>query len=193
MAISQFPLKKTVNPEEDLPTGILEDVPVENNDLPPQNDIAQADATIDELMVGENEDFSLDLFEPNPNSQVGFSQDNRRFQRYLMRWQAILLSPSSKSVILQSVTQDISKGGASVLSDQNILLKSKLPAIMQLIIPPFRVGDSTKVIEIPCYMVHVYLDSTYQQFRIGIEFSDMDHTTQVILNAALAEHTPSLL
>ncbi|TSA50068.1 MAG: PilZ domain-containing protein [Nitrosomonadales bacterium] len=105
-----------------------------------------------------------------------------------MFWPAAIYSvdPANSAAILHGTTCEVSKNGAAILSDKNILLESITPAVMQMTIPPFSLGQQAKTIEFPCCMVYSYLSSRHSKFKVGVDFLELSKDSKVLLDQALS-------
>lgn len=85
-------------------------------------------------------------------------------------------------------THDLSIGGASVYSDNNILVKQ--PVDVMLALPRLSSKQSEKIIEIHCQMLYTVLIYNHHQFRIGLHFLRFMENGRSLLEDCLSNRTP---
>lgn len=116
------------------------------------------------------------------------SLDNRQHPRFKLYWNVTVIpkSKGDKPIIISGQTCEISKGGMSMLSEANLVVTSKMHATATLTIPSLKAGQLSKTIDIPCLIVHSYLDNAFGKFRLGLDFMEMEQETRIVLEKSLA-------
>lgn len=113
----------------------------------------------------------------------------RKYPRYRVHCRtAIVRESGGQSELFYGRTHDLSIDGASVYSDNNILIKE--PVNVLLAIPPHRANQGEAIIEIHCQMLYTVLLSNHHQFRIGLRFIKFKENGRSLLEAHLSNRSP---
>ena len=113
----------------------------------------------------------------------------RKYPRYRVHCRvAIVRESGGQSELFYWRTHDLSLDGASIYSDNNILIKEPVNAL--LAIPPHRVNQGETIIEVHCQMLYTVLLSNHHQFRIGLHFLKFKENGRGLLEAHLSNRVP---
>jgi len=83
---------------------------------------------------------------------------------------------------------DISKGGVSVKSDDNLFFHN--PVLVMLSVPPLVPNGKVTVIKVHSRIVYTVLSSSAQQFRSGFQFLKFEGEGRKELEERLAKTNP---
>lgn len=114
---------------------------------------------------------------------------HRKYPRYRVHCRvAIVRESGGRSELFHGRTHDLSIDGASVYSDNNILVKE--PVNVLLAIPPHGSKQSEQIIEVHCQMLYTVLVSNHHKFRIGLHFLHFKENGRSLLEALLSNRAP---
>lgn len=103
---------------------------------------------------------------------------------------AIINSSNGKDEFFNGNTLDISIGGASILSGDNIFIEGVVTMFIR--VPPYVASKKESTIEVQCRMTSTVLTSDHHHFRIGLQFVSFKGNGQDLLAADLSHRTPLL-
>jgi c-di-GMP-binding flagellar brake protein YcgR len=96
-------------------------------------------------------------------------KDKRESPRYPTQWKvAVVFDEDEQRPTFHGVTNEISLGGLSLLTDHNIFAEN--PVTLLLAIPPLHNGARQKIVEIRARMVYTVHSAGHDRFRIGLHF-----------------------
>lgn len=95
--------------------------------------------------------------------------EHRSHPRYRVDWRVAIVNEEGESRdIFYGRAYDVSLGGVSVLSDDNLFFTNSV--VVLLCLPPLLPNGKVKVVEAHSRIVYTVLGASIQQFRIGIQF-----------------------
>lgn len=95
--------------------------------------------------------------------------EHRAHPRYRVDWRVAIVNEEGKNRdIFYSRAYDVSLGGVSVLSDDNLFFDNAV--VVLLCLPPQLPNGKVKIVEAHSRIVYTVLGASIQQFRIGIQF-----------------------
>lgn len=97
--------------------------------------------------------------------------EHRSHPRYRVDWRVAIVNEEGENRdIFYSRAYDVSLGGVSVLSDDNLFFANSV--VVLLCLPPLIPNGKVKIVEAHSRIVYTVLGASIQQFRIGIQFID---------------------
>lgn len=113
----------------------------------------------------------------------------RKYPRYRVHCRVTIVRENGgKSELFHGRTHDLSIDGASVYSDNNILIKE--PVNILLATPSYNADQDETIIEIHCRMLYTVLLHNHHQFRIGLHFLRFKDNGRKLLEGYLSDRTP---
>lgn len=117
--------------------------------------------------------------------------DKRTQPRYLLRWRAALvLDERTASAAIEGKTHDLSVGGATVLTHQQV--RDVGSATLLLAPPPLLCGQPQKIIVVQARLVYSVHSDAHMCFRTGLQFLRFEECGQRLLEERLVHHVPAL-
>lgn len=111
--------------------------------------------------------------------------EHRSHPRYRVDWRvAIVNEEGANRDIFYSRAYDVSLGGVSVLSDDNLFFDNAV--VVLLCLPPLLPNGRVKIVEAHSRIVYTVLGASIQQFRLGIQFIKFKDDGQKVLHDHLA-------
>ncbi len=111
--------------------------------------------------------------------------EHQSHPRYRVDWRVAIVNEEGKNRdIFYSRAYDVSLGGVSVLSDDNLFFDNAV--VVLLCLPPLLPNGKVKIVEAHSRIVYTVLGASIQQFRLGIQFIKFKGDGQKVLQDHLA-------
>lgn len=113
-------------------------------------------------------------------------ENQRKFTRYPMQWKiAIVFDEDEHRPTFHGITNEISQGGLSLLTDHNLFTEDLITLL--LAIPPKNSAQGNKIVEIRARMIYTVHSAGHDRFRIGVHFERFKGNGRKLLETNLKE------
>jgi c-di-GMP-binding flagellar brake protein YcgR len=111
--------------------------------------------------------------------------EHRYYPRHLVNWRVAIVNDGHEDrPIFYGRSHDVSLGGLSMLSDDNLFFDNSV--IVLLALPPRNTGEREKIIEIRAHVIYTVLAASLQMFRVGVQFQEFKRDGRDVLDQYLA-------